>query len=243
TALKTAGATSLGYFYYDIPTVQQATPAIEAIAKGLGIKIVPISISITNPDWTAAVATAMADGVGSMWGVLQEGDCTNMVRAARSAGFDGPIAVGSCSAYIAALGKQAVNTLAVWPYYFPQLADAAPASIQSQLKIYTAAMQAAGHGDVLDSYATASFATTMELSEILKTINGPVTGETLTAALQKAQVPGFMGPDVNCAGGVFPGQPTACNSKILLLKVVDSASGPVRQLLQSDYFDAAAPAG
>jgi branched-chain amino acid transport system substrate-binding protein len=243
-ALKQAGVKSFAQFYYDIPSSQALLPIVHAIATSLGLTVTQISVSATNPDWTSAVAAAQAAGDQSMWGILQEGDCTNLVQTARSAGFKGPIAVGSCSAYINALGNKAANTLTTWPYYFPQLYKVAPKSIQRQIKIYEKYMDASGYKKDLNGYATASFASMVELSEVMKSIPGTVTGADLLAALKTADVPGFMGPTVDCAAHVFGAtEPAGCNAKVLLLKVVATKKGPVRKLESPGYENTASLAG
>ncbi len=239
-ALKKEGVHSVADFYYDIPTSQALRPIVQGLAGALGLNVTFIQISATNPDWTSAVAAAQAAGDQSMWGILQEGDCTNLVRAAHAAGFHGPIAVGSCSAYISALGNQAANTLAVWPYYFPQLYSVAPPAIKRQIKIYEKYMISAGHKKALNGYATSSFASMVELSEVMKNVSGTVTGSSLLAALKTANVPGFMGPPVDCASHPFgTTEPAACNAKVLLLKVVATRKGPVRKLQQAGYENTA----
>ena len=83
-------------YFRDIPTSHDLeTSVIQPIAEGVGLDVNVIYVDATNPDWASAVATAQADGVDSMWGILQEGDCIAVVGAARAAGFDGPFAVGS----------------------------------------------------------------------------------------------------------------------------------------------------
>jgi branched-chain amino acid transport system substrate-binding protein len=239
-ALKKAGATSVAAFYYDIPLEKTILPLVERLATNVGIKLIPISISATNPDWTSAVAAAQAAGAQSMWGKLAEAECTNMVKAARAAGFKGLIAAGSCTDYINALGNEAANTLVVWPYWFPQLASAAPASIQAQMKVYEQYMDLAGYGADVNGYATASFGSMVELSEVMKGIQEPVTGPNLLAALRTADVPGFMGPQVDCAAHPYgSAEPAACNADLLLLKVVATKNGPVRQLEQGGYDNTA----
>lgn len=240
-ALKDVHATTVGDFYYDgLPTTKGLLQFSTAIAKKLGIKLVPIPISATNADWTSAVATAMADHVNSMWGILQENDCIGMVSAARTAGFSDPISVGSCTAYIAALGAKADNTYGLWPYYFPQLASSAPPAVQAQIKTYTAAMDADGQSANLNGFATASFATMMELAEIMKTIHGTVTAASLKAALGKADVPGFLGPPVNCAVRPFGAlEPAACNADMLMFKVTVGPDGPVRTLVGKGWLNTA----
>ncbi|MHB8496931.1 MAG: ABC transporter substrate-binding protein [Acidimicrobiales bacterium] len=238
-SLKLDGAKTVAYFTYNIPTAEELLPVAKILAKQDGLKLDPVTVSATNANWTTAVATAQADGADAMWGVLQESDCTDMVRTARDAGFKGVIAVGSCSAYINALGNQAANTSAVWPYYFPQLASVAPPAIKHQLAVYTVAMRDAGYGKFVNGFATASFASMMELGEVMRGVQTPLTGPALQAALAHAHVPGFMGPPVQCGANVIPAEPSACNAQVLLLKVVKTAHGPIRELQQPGFYNAA----
>src|SRR6266568_897747 len=71
-SLKDANATTVADFYYDLPSAQQSLQFAGSVAAKLGIKLVPIKVSVASPDWTSAVATALADHVDSMWGILQE---------------------------------------------------------------------------------------------------------------------------------------------------------------------------
>jgi len=103
-----------------------------------------------------------------------------------------------------------------------------------------AAMDADGQSANLNGFATASFATMMELAEIMKTIHGPVTAASLKTALGKADVAGFLGPAVNCAKRPFGAlEPAACNADMLMFKVTVGASGPERQLVGTGWLNTA----
>ena len=237
--LKKVGGSSLGYVSYDIPQVRSALSLLSAFASKLGMKVTPILVSPQNPDWTSAVATVQADHLDSLLATLQEGDCTSLVRSARAAGFQGPIAVSQCSNYISALGNQAANTYGVWPYYFPAVASEAPASVQQQLKVFTKYMAASGRASYENSAgAAAAFGSIAELAEVMKGISGPVTGGSLLTALKTAHVPGYMGPDVTCGAHVLPTESAACSADVLFYKVIATSKGPKRRLLQSGYLDA-----
>ena len=237
--LKALGVTKAAYFFDNIPTGSAFLPAAQNLSRAAGITLVPVPLNASNPDWTSAVATAQAGHVNGMWGIMQEGDCTNMVRAARSAGFTGPIGAGSCSNYISTLGAQAANTLGDWPYYFPSVAADAPTTAQAQLKTYQAAMVADGHAGAVQGFAGASFATMVELSEVMKAISGPVTATGLKTALQHADVPGFTGPNINCAARAIPSEPASCNAETLQYKVVASGSGAKQTLLTPNFVNSA----
>jgi branched-chain amino acid transport system substrate-binding protein len=235
--LKALGIKKTAYFYYNVPTALAYLDTAKNTATAEGITTVPIQISATNPDWTSAVATAEADHVDAMWAILQEGDCTNMVRSARSAGFTGPLGVGSCSSYITALGSEAGNTVSDFPFYFPSVAAEAPPSYQDQIKTYQAAMAADGHASSEEGYAVSSFATTIELGEVMKGISGPITAASVKAALQQAKIPGFMGPNINCPTRTIASEPAVCSDAILQYKVVASGSGAKKTLLTPNFVN------
>ena len=240
-ALADQGAKKVGAFFRDIPTTHDLDAnVIQPIAQELGLEVNVIYVDATNPDWASAVATAQADGVDSMWGILQEGDCIAVVGAARAAGFDGPFAVGSCTAYITVLGAPAaLNTITVTDTWFPQLRDVAPAAVQPQLDIYSEAMTAGGNEAELNGFAVTSFAAIMELSGIMTDIGAEVTAESLTAALGEAsEIPGFMRPDGSCRTDVWPSEPATCRASLLFLQVNAGADGaPERTLLGDDFVD------
>ena len=240
-ALADQGAKKVAAYFRDIPTSHDLeTSVIQPIAEELGLDVNVIYVDATNPDWASAVATAQADGVDSMWGILQEGDCIAVVGAARAAVFDGQFEVGSCSAYIAVLGAPAaLNTITVTDTWFPQLRDVAPAAVQPQLDIYTEAMTAGGNEAELNGFAVTSFAAIMELSGIMTDIGAEVTAESLTAALGEAgEIPGFMRPDGSCRTDIWPSEPATCRASLLFLQVNAGADGaPERTLLGDDFVD------
>lgn len=238
-ALADVGATHVGAFFRDVPTAHDLeTAVIQPVAEELGLDVDVIYLDAANPDWAAGVAAAMANGVDSMWGILQETDCIAVVQAARAAGFDGTFSVGSCSLYISVLGDAALNTITVIDTWIPDLREDAPAEIQEELDVYADAMTAAGHEEDMNSFAAASFATMMELAEILRTVDGAVTAESATAALEAAtDVPGFMREDASCRTELWPSEPASCRAALLFLRVVPGDDGPARELSTPEMVD------
>lgn len=226
-ALAEAGATKIANFHYDIPTSTATEPLYDSIAEEVGVELFHVGVPIQGADWNASVATAVANGADALIGYFNEIDCTNLVRGARAAGFDGPIAPGSCSDYVTELGDDAVGTITVADRYPADLRDDAPPEAQVQIDAYVAAMDEAGYGDKAGGLARNSFSTVYELAEIMKTIDGEVTAESLTVALTGlTDFPGFMGPDINCTEP-FGAIPRACSAEVIVISVLD---GPTRAI-------------
>lgn len=239
-ALKDRGAKKVATMFLDQATSHDMITGVATpVATKLGLELVPVFVDPTNPNWTTAMATATSQGVDAMWGILPEPSCTSAVQAAREAGFDGPFAVGSCTQYITDVPDAALNTLTVASVWFPEQADTAPDEIKAQLDTYTTAMKAAGHEDEINSFAADSFAATIELSTIIGTIDGPVTAESLTAALNKANdLPGFMREGLHCRSNVWPSEPAACRAALLPLTVKAGPDGkPVRVAESPNMID------
>ena len=230
-ALKDKGATKVAAFFLDQPTAHDLiTNVAEPVATQLGLELVPVFVDTTNPNWDTAVATAVSQGVDAMWGILPEPSCTSAVTAARNGGFDGPFAVGSCSQYILDAPAAALNTLTVSSTWYPAQGDSAPAEIKAQLDTYSAAMEAAGHEDSINTFAVGSFATMMELAQVLETVDGPVTAVSLAAALNEAtDMPGFMREGLHCRTNLWPSEPSTCRASLLSLTVEPGPDGkPVK---------------
>lgn len=239
-ALADSGAKNIANFHYAIPHSVQAEPAYNAAAKKDGVALFHVQVPPTGADWSAAVSTALAKKADAMIGFFNEPDCTNLVRAARAAGFKGLIAAGSCSDYVKTLGAAAENTISVADKWPTDLQSHAPANVQTQLTSYEAAMKADGHADLAPGLARNSYSTMIELAAIMKGISGPITASSLKQALNAVKNnPGDFGPALNCAQHPWPSQPRACSSEVLAIKVVKGPNGPVREPLGSGFVDVA----
>ena len=207
-ALADSGAKNIANFHYAIPHSVQAEPAYNAAAKRDGAKLFHVQVPPTGADWSAAVNTALAKKADAMIGFFNETDCTNLVRAARAAGFTGLIAAGSCSDYVKALDAAAENTISVADKWPTDLISSAPKDVQAQLSIYISAMKAAGNETLAGGLARNSFSTLIELSTIMKGISGPITTTSLKVALDQVRgIPGDFGPELKCAEHPWPGSP------------------------------------
>lgn len=231
-ALFDEGATNIANIQYGIPSVIGSQPLYDAAAEMVGVDLFHVDVPVQGADWSAAVASAIANGADALIGYFNETDCTNLVRGAREAGFEGPIGAGSCSDYVETLGDDAVNTISVADRYPADLRDSAPPDVQEQIDLYVQAMEDAGSGEFAGGLARNSFSTLYELDQIMETIDGDITGESLRAALEQLDgFPGFMGPDLNCVAQPYKSIPRHCSAEVIVIHVED---GPVR--VPSDEF-------
>jgi branched-chain amino acid transport system substrate-binding protein len=215
---------------------------VTPIGEGkLGLQITPIFVDSTHPDWTAAVTTAMASHPDGIFGQLTEADCIGMVTATSTLGFKGPVMAGSCTGYIQALGAKAVGTYISSDIFTPATKQYAPAQIQTNLGIYTAAMAADGQSKDDEGFASAAFSSIMELAAVLKTIPSttPITPASVKTALAgDTDSPGFLGSDLHCANHPLPTETSACRSDILVFKIVKDSNGAiVKQLIGTGFQD------
>jgi branched-chain amino acid transport system substrate-binding protein len=208
------------------------------IGEKLGLEVKGVFTDPATPDWNAAIQAAIANKAEGVWGQLQESDCIGLVQAARAAGFKGKIIAGSCSQFISKLGKDAVGVYTQADDWIPDTVGDAPPEVQAQMKIYTDAMHAAGHDDIVKTFAESAFAAWMELSTILKGMDGPIDGPAVQDALSNASdVPGFLGPDLHCGTAPWPTEPANCSAGIMLLEVVDGEKGPIRKAVTGKFID------
>jgi branched-chain amino acid transport system substrate-binding protein len=200
---------------------------VKPIGEGkLGMQITAVTVDPANPDWNAAVTTAMASTPDAIWGQLTEPGCIGLVTATNALGYKGPVFAGSCSVYMQVLGAKSVGTYTSGDVYLPEAKSTAPANIQKNLDLYVANMKAAGQ----EKY-TAFF----ELKSILETIKGPITADSVKAAFAASKdSPGYLGPDLHCASHPWTTEKSHCRADILVWKVVAGANGPIREPAYKD---------
>ncbi len=209
---------------------------IKPIGEGkLGMKITAITVDPANPDWNAAVTTAIASAPDAIWGQLTEPGCIGLVTATSALGYKGPVFAGSCSVYMQVLGDKSVGTYTSGDVYLPEAKATAPPKIQKNLDLYVANMKAAGQEKYTTGFALAPYSAFFELKSILETIKGPITPESVKAAFAAAKdIPGHLGPNLHCADHPWTSEKSHCRADILVWKVVAGPSGPVREPAYKD---------
>jgi branched-chain amino acid transport system substrate-binding protein len=240
--LKDLGAKNVAVVVENTPAGQDflknvVTPIGE---QKLGLKVQPILVDPTNADYASAVQTAQSAGADGIWGQLTENGCISFATATNQLGFKGPVVVGSCTAYIQALGDKAVGTYTQGDVFIPEIAKYAPPEIQARLKTYTDNMTAAGQQKYLNGFAVAPYSAMYELKSILETIPaGPIDSAAITKAFADAKTsPGYLGPDLHCGQPPWPTEPSHCRADILVYKVIKDDSGNVvRQPVYPTFQD------
>lgn len=239
-ALKEAGATKTTLI--DLSGLGAGATAAFGIAKTvaprLGMEISELQVPATNTDWTSVIASALADKPNGFILDLSEDGCTNVLQALHAANFKGTTD-GPCSDYLKVLGNNAPPTAASTAVWTPDLRQYAPQDIQSRLDIYTSALKAMGHEDVVNSPgASRTFSGWMELAEILRGIKDPINAAAVKSALQGASdVPGYLGPNLHCGKDVWPSEPSVCSAQELLLRIEPSSNGPRRVPIGDAFVD------
>lgn len=203
-------------------SVQYVDEAINPVAKKLGM-----DVKVTYYDASSAnfgvIASSLTSGNPQLTGIIAgpESDCTSLLKALRTTGFNGPVLMGSCSAYVKDDPSGAVNTYSYSAGWLPSLSSAAPAVVQEQIRAYNSAMAHTGNANTaaLGQWAVNSFSGLVDLRDTLQAVPGPYTAATVMAAFPKvANYQSFMGPVENCTHQEWPGT-ASCNKDLLLVKV------------------------
>jgi len=220
------GAESVVWFLPDEPSSRAFTDGILLpAAEKLGMDYKTVYFDAASPNWSVLAATAVAespDVSGSIAGT--DGQCEAFVGALRDAGYQGRLLAASCNGLYEALGDKAVGVDTDRDHWHPGDPDSAPPAKQEDLAAYAAAMEAAGHDDLVVGNALMSFGDVVNLSRILATIDGPIDGPAVAAALQATKgFDSFAGPELTCDHTVIPGN-SACHAGLLFFQIQDDGS-------------------
>jgi len=200
---------------------EQVTSLVDPIARGLGLTVNVDYYNTTNPNWQTLAEEAVSSGP-EVAGTASapDSDCVSILQALKSAGYTGHIFLGTCSEFLSAAKADAVGVTTIGDLWNPADPQAAPTSIQQQIKTYKQAMTAAGAGQYVDSYAEDFFSDTMDFAGVLGTVTGAITPASVSAALRSYQGQSFMGQALDC-GSAWPGA-SACGNKVLMYQVSSS---------------------
>jgi branched-chain amino acid transport system substrate-binding protein len=238
-ALKDLGATKVAFIAENSPSAPNFLKLLEKWAPEIGIKISSTNVlDPASPDYTAAVQAASSEGADAIWAFVAEPSCIQFVNATNQLAYDGLVMAGACSQYIKVVGDAAEGTLNHIDAYYPDIANAAPPQIQKNLAEYEQVMRDAGHEDLINGYASLTYAFMFDLKTALETIpEGPINAQSISAALhQDRWLPSFNGPDFNCGAKVWRGEPSYCRSGLLILRVVKRDGELVREPIKTENF-------
>jgi branched-chain amino acid transport system substrate-binding protein len=213
-------AKSAVYLGSDTPLIHGFVKgAIAPAAQKAGIALTSIFYPATNPNFASTLTSALAKKPDVIFTTGSEPDCIGIVKAASTLSFQGKLFAGSCSAFIQADGKAAEGVYSSSDLWVTEAADRAPAAKAQQVATYVAQMKAHAPKYVA-GFAQDTFSSTMDLAAILKTVKGPVTPKSVTAALHATTgLDSFMGQSLTCDGKQWPGQPSACANGLIVYRV------------------------
>ena len=239
------GAKHAALFVEDSPAGRAAIDLWAVVAQKFGIDSSKTIIDPANADWLSAVSSGVRSDTDMVFASLSEGGCVSMMKSLRQIEFKGTIVVaGSCTAADAADGKDTIGMFTEADEWVPEARDFAPANVQEQIDEFVSDMKAANQEQLVNGYASLSYAAVRNLASILDTVpaSSPLDPTSITEALNNAKVsPAFMTGDLDCTKRVWKSEPVACRSVIMVYETVAGPDGaPVRKPVSDEMIDAAA---
>lgn len=203
-------------------SVQYVNGAIDPVAKKLGMQVHVVYYPASSPNWSVISASLLATHP-QLTGIIAgpEGVCDSLIGALRSAGFNGPLLMGSCSQYVTTDPQDAVNTYSYSAGWLPGLISAASPATAKQIKAYDSAMQKVGYSDTakLGQWAVNGFSALVDFRHALEGGSAPYTPSSVRSDLTAVtNYLSFMGPVDTCNGKQWPGT-GSCNHALLLVGV------------------------
>lgn len=237
TTLRDLGARKVVMFSTETPTVRAFyEDVVESTAEDFGLEVDTIFYPAVGTDWTLIVNSGISGGVDAVATIgAPEQDCVGIVSALDAAGFDGPIFMAACSAFVPVLQDTAAGVYTYSDFWWPSARDLADPATQEDIDRYLAAMERAGHGPFSnDGLAIRAYAAVENLASALATIEGPVDGAAVSHALRTSgHHDGFMGQSFNCDRSAWPGE-TACSVGVVIWQVNDQLE---LDMISDGYLD------
>jgi branched-chain amino acid transport system substrate-binding protein len=233
------GAGSIVWFLPDEPSSHAFTDAVlMPTSAELGLDYTTVYYDAASPNWAVLAATAVSEGADASGSIAAtDAQCAEMIGALRDAGYEGRILAASCVGLYDALGAKAVGVDTDADHWNPNDLASAPADKQAELEEYAAVMRAAGEKDLVAGNAIITFADMINLSRIMATIDGPIDGPAVAAALRAtADFDSYAGPTITCDRSVLPGN-SACSTDLLFFQVQEDGSV---QAVTDDFVDVSA---
>jgi branched-chain amino acid transport system substrate-binding protein len=105
-------------------------------------------------------------------------------------------------------------------------------------------MDAIDRGDQQSARSLYSFAGMVDMANIMKGIQGPITPDSVTTAMKKVKdLPTFAGSTVTCDGKQWPSRPASCTRQGIFFEVQkDSSLKPVNPAGYIDLDPSKVPA-
>jgi branched-chain amino acid transport system substrate-binding protein len=220
---------------YSLPTATAAydkyiKPAMEAAGAEVSI----VTADFGAPDMSVPVGAAMATNPDVMIFFMADADCTHIITAADQLGYTGKIIAGNCGSFTKDAGAAAEGVYALSDVYSADDLSKAPERAAADVNAYVDAMGQYAPDVDLNVFSQFVFAGVVNLANVLKGIDGDITSDSVTAALDATDdAPAFMADTFGCKGELTDLAPSACGGDILVLQ---SEGGKLKQLTDDFLF-------
>jgi branched-chain amino acid transport system substrate-binding protein len=227
TVLNTLGKKNAALAVSDAPASHgYVDKLIQPIAGKLGLTVAPLYAPTSNLNYSVMAATELSstpDVAGII--ALPEDGCTGLFKALRQQGYTGTIFAGSCSQFIAAMGKDAAGAIVQPRLWVPASKQYAPADVQKELQDFADAMTAIDRGDQQSARSEYSFGGMVDTAKILSGIKGDITPDSVTTAFKNVKdFQSFAGPKITCDGTQWVGRPSSCSHSGIFFEVQPDGS-------------------
>jgi branched-chain amino acid transport system substrate-binding protein len=227
-SFKAQGQTSVTFAAGDIPAGRGYLDGFVApAAKKIGLNFKAVYYPLVNPNFQSIASTIAASNpdVGGVPGTTDEGQCTALVEALRSGGYDKSIFAGFCTAFIDAMGPQAAGEVQVYSsIWLPQMRDYAPSAIQQQIDTAVEDLDKVGDPSKHGFFTYATYAAWMTFAEVLRGVKGPIDTASITTALDEVKnLQSFLGPKITCNHTKWPNS-SACSNELIVATLQEDGS-------------------
>jgi len=213
---KTLGVKSVALVYFSNPQGESIIPQITPVFKAAGVTTIKyVPLSPTTPDPSPQAALVESSGAQLAYVDVPNG-CGNMLKALKTVGYTGKLmGIDPCGAPpVIDASAGGANGMYI----------ASPFLLQSgsspQAQLFQAAMKKwAAPGTLIDSISTAGFATVMNVQQVLSTISGTPTTQTILAAFKSGTHQNFLSHPYTCNGQAMKGAPAICSDYYLMNQI------------------------
>ena len=217
---KTLGVKSVAIVYFNNTQGASLLPQITPVFKAAGVTTVKaIPLSPTSPDPSPQAALVESSGAQLAYIDVPNG-CGNMLKALKSVGYTGKImGIDPCGAppVIEASAGGANGMYIASPFVLQT-------GTSHDAQLFQAAMKKwAAPGTLIDSISTAGFATVINVQQMLSTISGTPTTQSILAAFKTGTHQNFLSHAYTCNGQAMKGAPSICSDYYLMNQVQNSA--------------------
>jgi len=223
------GATNVTLLIPDVPQVPIVTDIGLEQAALNDVQFQVVTFDPAAPDFDASLAAIMSNGSDAIATIATDDWCIGMIRAARSAGFDGDLIMGTCSRFTDELGLEETEGIyglsSVWA---PRSVDFAPDEAKVVIDEYIAAVDEAGKGDDVVSLLYAGYVAVQQAAWALSTVTGELTPATVMAAMSTmVDGPNPLGEPITCDPRPQPGFSGCASGWLMMQQQADGQAKPI----------------